>query len=198
MDIAQQIELSGMARLETDEATARDALFAGLVDRQSRFVYRVAYGLLRNSHDAEDAVQETFLNLYRTGAWERMRDEKAFLARTVWRIALDRIRDRAPEGGTDEVEEPAAADALGPEAMAIAADHDAWVHRLVDSLPEQLRRPLVLSSLGELNSREIGELMGISEGTVRTRLQRARHLLKEKMSGGGPSGSQDGSKGGSK
>src|ERR1700729_691911 len=79
----------GLARRE--EAAAREARFAALVERQSRFVYRVAYAVVRNPHDSEDVAQETFLKLYRTGAWEGMRDEKAFLARTAWRIAVDKL-----------------------------------------------------------------------------------------------------------
>ena len=58
-----------------------------MVERHSRFVFRVAYSLLRNAHDAEDAVQEMFLNLYRKQAWRDVRDERAFLARVTWRIA---------------------------------------------------------------------------------------------------------------
>ena len=70
--------------------TERDAAFAALVDRHSRFLYRVAYGLLRHAEDAEDAVQETFFKLYRNDAWQAMEDERAFLARAVWRtIAHD-------------------------------------------------------------------------------------------------------------
>ena len=63
--------------------------FESLVHRQSRFVFQVAYAMLRNSHDAEDVVQETFLSLYRSGAWRQIKDERAFLARATWRQAID-------------------------------------------------------------------------------------------------------------
>jgi RNA polymerase sigma-70 factor (ECF subfamily) len=72
------------------EATACDDPIARLVKRQARFVFRVAYSVLRNAHDAEDVVQETFLKVHRARRWESMVDEKAFLARTAWRIAVDR------------------------------------------------------------------------------------------------------------
>jgi DNA-directed RNA polymerase specialized sigma24 family protein len=55
------------------DAAAREARFAAFVERQSRFVFRVAYALLRNSYDAEDVVQETFLKIYRAGAWDSKR-----------------------------------------------------------------------------------------------------------------------------
>jgi len=52
---------------------------------------------------------------------------------------------------------------------------------MIDALPEELRLPLVLSTAEELNSREIGAILRIPEGTVRTRLQRARQILRRKL-----------------
>ena len=162
--------------------TAQEDAFAALVERQSRFVFRVAYSVLRNSADAEDAVQETFLKLYRTGAWERMDDEKAFLARTAWRMAVDRLprRDESVDAASALDELPTSGQS--PEQAVVGNDSTAMLHRMIDSLPEDLRQPLALSALQELNSREIAAVMGINEGTVRTRLMRARQLLKEKLS----------------
>jgi Sigma-70 region 2 len=70
--------------LRCDEAVGRDERFEEMVARQARFMFQVAFGLLRNRQDAEDAVQEAFLKLYRGEAWLRMENEKGFLARTVW------------------------------------------------------------------------------------------------------------------
>ena len=159
------------------DRTAREERFSALVTRQSRFVFRIAYTLLRNSHDAEDAVQETFLKLYRTGAWEEIRDEKAFLARTAWRVAVD----RRPKALTVESEKEIPSSAPNPEQAAIRADWNAVIHRLVDGLPEILRQPLALSTVEEMDSRQIAEVMGIPEGTVRSRLMRARGILREKL-----------------
>ena len=169
-----------------------DAEFAELVERQWRFVFRVAYAVLLNSHDAEDAVQETFLKLYRNHGWHKMENERAFLARVTWRVAVDRrsssVRTSAPATSEDTVEmtelqslEP------DPEEMLILADDRAMIHSMIDALPEELRVPLVLSSDNELNSRQIGRILEISEGTVRTRLQRARQLLRQKIAALGQS-----------
>lgn len=163
----------------TVEEPVREAQFASLVARRSLFVYRVAYAVLRNAFDAEDAVQDTFLKLYRTGAWAGMKDEKAFLARTAWRIAVDRRRKR--QHGALDADIPSSA--ANPEEAAIQGDWNAIVERLVDALPEELRLPLALAGLEELSSREIAELMGIAEGTVRTRLMRGRQMVKEKLAG---------------
>jgi RNA polymerase sigma-70 factor, ECF subfamily len=164
-----------------------EAEFAGLVERQWRFGYRVAWAVLRNSADAEDAAQDAFLKILRAEAWRGLRDERAFVARAVWRAAVDGLRSKATEAGRigarDDPEGDWAAmveDARpGPEALIVAANWEAAVHRLIDSLPEELRQPLALSA--EMNSREIAEAMGIAEGTVRTRLMRARQILREKM-----------------
>jgi RNA polymerase sigma-70 factor (ECF subfamily) len=68
-----------------------------------------------------------------------------------------------------------------PEATAVSSSGIARVHRLIDTLPEELRQPLVLSTLEEMTSAQIGTALGIPEGTVRTRIQRARILLKQKL-----------------
>jgi RNA polymerase sigma-70 factor (ECF subfamily) len=167
--------------------TSADAEFTALVQRQSRFVFRVAYGVLLNAHDAEDAVQETFLKLYRNGGWQRAENERAFLARVAWRVAVDRRRASKPENSISDADlapGPAidfASPQPGPEQAVLAANQHALVHAMIDALPEELRLPLVLSGSEELNSRQIAGILDIPEGTVRTRLQRARQVLRERL-----------------
>jgi len=165
-----------------------DEEFTALVQRQSRFVFRVAYAVLLNSHDAEDAAQETFLKLCRNGGWHNLANERAFLARVAWRVAVDRHRvspHRAissfDTGSTPGAVDDSPTPEPGPELALLAANHHAIVHDLIDGLPEELRLPLVLSAFDELNSREIGGILRIPEGTVRSRLVRARQLLREKF-----------------
>lgn len=166
------------AVIHCELAKHEEARFAALVERQSRFLFRVAYAVLRNVFDAEDVVQETFLKLYRTGAWENARDERAFLARTVWRMASDRIPKRSQQPLDPEL----VSLETNPEDAAMAADWNATVHRLIDALPEELRQPLALTAV-EMTSPEIAAMMETPEGTVRTRIQRARRILKEKLAG---------------
>lgn len=172
-----QIAFAGALLAGNEEAAARDDLFAALVRRQSRFVFRVAFSVLRDPHDAEEVVQETFLRLYRTSAWRDMRDERAFLARAAWRIAIDRLPKNRPPATAASL----ASNDPGPEGAVLMAEKIAAVHRLIDGLPEEFRQPLALSTVDELSSREIAEIMGIAEGTVRTRLWRARQILKQKL-----------------
>jgi RNA polymerase sigma-70 factor, ECF subfamily len=165
--------------LTTDE----EAEFTALVERQSRFVFRVVYAVLLHAHDAEDAVQETFLKLYRNGGWRHVENERAFLARVAWRVAVDHRRASLPTSSASDPEAQAElpSPVPGPEQTLVAANQHALVHSLIDALPEDLRLPLVLSASDELNSREIAAILGVPEGTVRTRLQRARQVLRERI-----------------
>ncbi|HEX4577450.1 MAG TPA: sigma-70 family RNA polymerase sigma factor [Edaphobacter sp.] len=170
----------GRDRLRCDQAMGRDERFEEMVARQTRFMFRVAFGLLRNRQDAEDAVQEAFLKLYRGEAWLRMENEKGFLARTVWRVALDHL-PRGTEQMSDAAEMQLAASGDSPEQNVMDGDERAVLLRLIDGLPEELRQPLVLSSVDEMTSREVAAAMGIPEGTVRTRVMRARAELRRRF-----------------
>lgn len=149
------------------------------MQEHARFLYRVAGSVLRHPQDAEDAVQDALLKLYRGESWRAITDERAFLARVVWRTALDRRQARAvpaTDGAEYRLEDLRAT----PEQAAAEADERALLQTWIDTLPEELRHPLVLSALEGMNSREVGEVMGLPEGTVRTRLMRARAELRVK------------------
>lgn len=154
----------------------RQATFTRLATEHARFLYRVAWSVLRNAHDAEDCVQEALLKLYRGESWRQMANERAFLASVVWRLALDRRSARKP-AGEDEATLQLVDSRPTPESTAAESDERVLLRELIVELPEDLRDTLRLSALEELNSREIGELMGVPEGTVRTRLMRARAEL---------------------
>ena len=147
------------------------------VRRHARFVFKVAYGVLRNSHDAEDVVQEVFLRVHRKGT-EGVQDLPAWLATIAFRLALDRTRK--PQAlDIEEFELPT--HEPNAEHIAIRRQQIDRLHRLIAALPENLRYPLVLSALEELNSRQIGDILGIPESSVRGRIFRARQILKEKL-----------------
>ena len=170
-----------------EDSRADEAAFQSFVERNLRFAFRVAWALLRNRSDADDVVQESFLRLYKKRAWrgipglaEGIKDERAYLARVVWRMARDRQRRPRREEGGMEMDTITATD-HSPEAAAVSSSGIARIHRLIDTLPEELRQPLVLSTLEEMTSAKIAAALGIPEGTVRTRIQRARLLLKQKL-----------------
>jgi len=162
------------------EAAELDARFADLVERQARFMFKVAHGLLRNQHDAEDAVQEAMLKLYRTGAWIHMQDERAFLARTVWRVAVD-IAARRRNGTQEATDADLACSSVGPEQLVDEGDQRALVRELIDNLSDDLRQPLILCAIEEMTSREVAVMLGLTEGAVRTRVMRARAELRRRF-----------------
>lgn len=180
MVVSGQVSLSepiAMADAARDE-------FEGIVREHAGFVYKVVYSVLRNHHDAEDAAQETFLRFLRNHKkWAEIRDRRAWLARTAWRVALNRRKPK--EVALDEV-----ADAVlelrdrgaGAEEIAATEQMTALLGRLIASLPQDLRDAMTLSMAEELTSVEISEVLGIPEGSVRTRLMRAREILREKLS----------------
>ena len=157
---------------------AETADLASCVRQHARLLFKVAYGVLRNSHDAEDVVQETFLRAHRAGT-STVRDAQAWLATVAFRIALD--RKRIPEA-LDIAGLEIAGKEPDAENLAMRTQQVAHLQKLIASLPEDLRYPLVLSAMEELNSRQISEVLGIPESSVRGRIMRARQMLKEKMS----------------
>lgn len=176
----EAILLGEGGRLSVRETvSSREEEFAAMVERNARRMFRVAFSLLRNSHDAEDAVQEAFLKLYRGEAWRRLENEPAFLARTVWRVALDRLPARKQAEDADSLE--LASFDPSPEQLAAGTDERELLRQMIDRLPEDLRRPLLLSAIEEMTSAEVATVMGIPEGTVRTRVMRAKAELKKRF-----------------
>jgi len=154
-----------------------------LVREHARFVFQVAYSVLRHPHDAEDVVQETFLRVVRhRGELDEVREPKAWLARIAWRIAVDRRRNQ-PEMVRDAEALLAQLHATGisAEQMVERDEMKRLVESLIAALPQELREPLQLSTVEEMSAGAIAAVVGIPEATVRTRLFRARQILKEKL-----------------
>jgi RNA polymerase sigma-70 factor (ECF subfamily) len=181
--VAQQ--LGGFPVTASDDTrSARDAAFAALVDRHACLMYRVAFSLLKHREDAEDAVQETFLKLYRTGGWQQMEDEKAFLATSVWRAGLNRLASagaKAMRHAEDVAEMQLASAELSPEASALGASNRELIAKLIGQLPQDLRQALELSAIEGMQSREVAAILSINEGTVRTRVLRGKTELRRRF-----------------
>jgi RNA polymerase sigma-70 factor (ECF subfamily) len=164
-----------------------------LVADHSRMVFRIAYSILRNHHDAEDAAQECFLRVWKQkDRLHEVSNAKTWLARVAWTTALDKRRSSRAMVSLSVVslsdEQSGAELAQSIPDLAVAADQQLataqmqqMLERLIAGLPEDLRNTLELSTIQELNSAEIAEVMKIPEGSVRTRLFRARKQLKEKL-----------------
>jgi RNA polymerase sigma-70 factor, ECF subfamily len=155
---------------------AEQRRFSALVEEHARLVYAICLAVLRNHADAEDAAQECFLRLIRHRVRLAMAlDKRAFIARVAQRCALDRLQRRPAEEPLEDVH-------ADPRESALGEDQDlAAVARAITSLPEELRRVIELTQSGELTSEQIGKVLGIPAATVRSRLARAKSLLREKL-----------------
>ncbi len=171
----------------TENERSRDEMVEALVRDHSRLVYRIAYAVLRRHHDAEDATQETFMRVLRySSKLAAVENSKTWLARIAWRVSVDRSSQR---GWTREIplEDPgkpamevASSDALADETVH-GAEMSAALDRMIAALPEKLREPLVLSTLEEMSPSEVAATLGINEAAVRSRVFRARQILREKL-----------------
>jgi RNA polymerase sigma-70 factor, ECF subfamily len=174
------MEIPDSAAADT-RSHADEAALSALVDQYAGALYRVAFSVLRNPSDAEDAVQEAFLRVLRhRDTLGEVRDHRVWLIRIVWNIVLDRKRRSKTRPETDDVAELARvlpSSGLSAEELAAAAQHHAQVLACVEQLPEKEREVLQLSAFEELSSVEIATVLGITESSVRSRLFRARNLM---------------------
>lgn len=175
------MEIPNRTASERLQADAEEDVLAALVAEYASTLYRVAFSVLRNPADAEDAVQEAFLRVLRhRESLAEVRDRRVWLIRIVWNIVLDRKRRAKTRPETDDVAELARvlpSHGLSAEQIASASQHHAHVLRCVEQLPAKEREVLLLSAFEELTSVEIATVLGITESSVRSRLFRARNLM---------------------
>lgn len=187
--------MSGMAILsepelqmtvETEVASARELTIEGLVREHSRFVFRLAYSILRNHSDAEDATQEVFMRVLKNkDKLADVRETKLWLAKIAWRVTLDwkkSLDRRRPAEKSDVILAMIASTAQSADQAIVGKQMSALLEKMIATLPADLRETLALSTVQELNATEIAAILNIPESSVRTRLLRARTLLRQKMS----------------
>jgi RNA polymerase sigma-70 factor (ECF subfamily) len=146
--------------------------------------YRVARGVLRNTADAEDVAQEAMLRAYRQ--FNRLRDRsrfRAWLVRIAFRLALDRLRSGKRRELRDTLwsqpeHRPPAANA---EELAASNEFQVHLDNALAELPEKLRLVLLLAAMEGHTIDEIAGTLGISTGTVKSRIFYARRQLAEKL-----------------
>jgi RNA polymerase sigma-70 factor (ECF subfamily) len=143
--------------------------------------FRVALGVLRNRAEAEDVAQEALLRAYRN--FHRLRDRASFpgwLVRTAFRLALDRLR----QAGRRERREHAAMNPVPvqtAEDLAASREFERHLAAAMDELPEKLRLVMLLAAIEGYDTREVAGMLGLPEGTVKSRMHLARKRLAEKL-----------------
>jgi RNA polymerase sigma factor (sigma-70 family) len=181
-----------VARCRSGDAAA----FEALVHRHEGEIYRLCLRLLGDREDATEATQETFLRVYRS--LPRFRGDAAFRTWT-WGIAVNVCRNRVktvaariaarcePVVGENEdgevVELPLTDSNPGPEAAAYGGELRRALLRALGAISSDHREILVLREIEGLEYHELAGVLGCAEGTVKSRLARARGALRHALAG---------------
>jgi len=181
------------------EAFSLDALragdraeFARLVEAYYEMIYRLALKMLNDAQDAEDILQETFTKAYRhIHNFDGRSELSTWLYRIATNEALMHLRRKRPQ--TFSIESPEYADEAEqepvqivdwccmPEEELMSAEARAHLDAAIENLPSSLRVVFVLRDIEGLSTREVGEVLELSETAVKTRLSRARLRLREDL-----------------
>ncbi|TFE25724.1 RNA polymerase sigma factor SigE [Frankia sp. B2] len=151
-------------------------------------VYRLAYRLTGNAHDAEDLTQDVFVRVFRSLADYTPGTFEGWLHRITTNLFLDRMRrqqkirfDALPE----DTERLAGREA-SPEAVYAEAHLDADVEAALAALPPDFRAAVVLCDIEQLSYEEIAQTLGVKLGTVRSRISRGRAMLRAALADRAP------------
>jgi RNA polymerase sigma-70 factor (ECF subfamily) len=175
-------------------ARRKDASAVALIIQQNnQRLYRIARSILRDDFEAEDALQDAYIRAF--ASLDLFRGDSqlgTWLARIVMNEALGRLRRRRPtveydgfakanEGSAEIIRFPGVNPELDPEAAMAQREISALLERAIDALPEAFRTVLVARLIEGMSIEETAELVAIRPETVKTRLHRARALLKQEM-----------------
>jgi RNA polymerase sigma-70 factor (ECF subfamily) len=169
--------------LATAETLDSSETITALVAEYSTTLYRVAYSVMRNAAEAEDAVQEAFLRVLKhRDKIAEIRDLRVWLVRITWNVVLDKKRRSKTRPENEDVADFArvlpASDRRADEVLISSQEHNR-ILRAIDQLPAKERQALLLSAVQELSTPEIAEVLGTTESSVRSRIFRARRELSE-------------------
>lgn len=160
------------------------AAFAQLVEAYKGPVYNLAYRMLQNAPEAEDAAQEIFLRAYtKLATFDRERKFVSWLLSIASNYCIDLLRRRRmTQVDLDEVAFAVPSNEKGPESLAIDKEQSAAVLRAIKQLPDTYRLVTLLRYYQDLSYEEIQAATSLSEATVKTRLHRARRMLEDLLS----------------
>jgi RNA polymerase sigma-70 factor (ECF subfamily) len=150
------------------------------IAESTNLAFRVAFGVLRNREDAEDVAQDAFAKAYRS--FSKLRDRESFrawLVRLTWRLALDHQRSRKRRVLREEIHGEVSGRERSSLEAALESERAERLWLAIDALPEKQRIVIVLANIEEHTTQEVAVLLGLPEGTVKSRLFHARQRLTE-------------------
>jgi len=155
-----------------------------VVRTHSARVYRLAYRLTGNPHDAEDLTQDVFVRVFRSLSSYTPGTFEGWLHRITTNLFLDRVRRKQRirfDGLADDAAERLPGREPGPAQVYDDTHFDDDVQRALDALPPDFRAAVVLCDIEGLSYEEIAATLGIKLGTVRSRIHRGRSQLREAL-----------------
>ena len=179
-EVASTVEEAEERRLIDRSAVGDQEAFRQLVLRYHRLVMNVAFRALGELSQAEDVAQEVFIKVYK--ALPGYRHDKPFkhwLHRVAANAVTDALRRRRPVVSLDGLEQEPAAKGLDPQDIAARHDLQRAVRHAIANLPPHYRDTIALQAFGELSYDEIARVLDIPLGTVMSRLNGAKRLLRE-------------------
>ncbi|GFG75055.1 RNA polymerase sigma factor SigE [Mycobacterium botniense] len=174
-------ELFGTAVFDATGDKATMPSWDELVRQHADRVYRLAYRLSGNQHDAEDLTQETFIRVFRSVQNYQPGTFEGWLHRITTNLFLDMVRRRARirmEALPDDYDRVPASDP-NPEQIYHDSRLGPDLQAALDSLPPEFRAAVVLCDIEGLSYEEIGATLGVKLGTVRSRIHRGRQALRD-------------------
>ena len=164
-----------------------------IVEQHSARVFRLAYRLTGNQHDAEDLTQEVFIRVFRSLDSFKPGSFEGWIHRITTNLFLDRVRRKSKfrfDRFGDGAEERLTAADPSPERVWSDATLDADVEAALASLPDEFRVAVVLCDIEGLSYEEIADVLGVKLGTVRSRIHRGRKQVRVALEHRAPSGSR--------
>ncbi|MGA8979790.1 MAG: RNA polymerase sigma factor SigE [Pedococcus sp.] len=155
-----------------------------IVEQHSARVYRLAYRLTGNPHDAEDLTHDVFIRVFRSLHSYQPGTFEGWLHRITTNVFLDKMRRKQRirfDALSDERAARLPTREAGPEAMYDATHFDDDVQRALDALSPDFRAAVVLCDIEGLSYEEIATTLGVKLGTVRSRIHRGRAQLRESL-----------------
>ncbi len=158
-------------------------LWEDIVREHGDRVYRLAYRLSGNTHDAEDITQETFIRVFRALDNYRPGSFEGWLHRITTNVFLDLVRRRQRIRMEALPEDSDRIAGRGPEPEQVFSDThlDPVLQEALDELPPEFRAAVVLCDVEGLSYEEIGATLGVKLGTVRSRIHRGRAALRNSL-----------------
>jgi RNA polymerase sigma-70 factor, ECF subfamily len=165
--------------------------FAEIVDLYKDKIYQLCYRMLGNAHEAEDIAQEAFIRAFvNIHTYDMSKKFSTWLYRIATNLSIDRIRKKKPDyyldaevSGTDGLTMYSQVSAEGalPEDELETMELQETIQKEILKLPDKYRTVIVLKYIDELSLKEIGDILDVPIGTVKTRIHRGREALRKQL-----------------